>query len=437
MNMNKSIIYSGLLGVVLFFTACDPITQSGNDLTGKLTADQLDVKATPVVVNGQKTNKIVLENNSPVLSFWNYGMGTTSKAYDEVLVTSTGDMIVQFTGRNGDGSTVTKDINVNVETIYFPVTGLDKFIGEGSKTWVWDEFSNEQTINSITGIYPYGTGGVGNDKAPAWWGLEYGKFSESDATMTFALDGGAIFTKTLKDGTQQKGTFSFNLTKKVGSWSQGILSLKGATIPHAVSLNEAKGEAYDFYILELEDDQLVLANVKGNGVPNEPSGEVNIWMFRPEGYVAADNSQQIAYLTGGSEKVWSWGKGEVFGNGAATSSTPGWWILDSDGVNEQKPNEGTGATMVFGSDESLTLHLADGSSVSGTYKVNMGKFVEGWSIGTLTTKDASVLAGISINEGKIPVNSFHILSLDEKQLVLGYIVASGSEGWFWIFNAQE
>jgi hypothetical protein len=281
MNMNKSIIYSGLLGVVLFFTACDPITQSGDELTGSLTADQLDVKATPVVVNGQRTNKIILENNSPILSLWNYGMGTTSKAYDEVLVTSTGDITVQFTGRNGDGSTVTKNINVNVETIYFPVTGLDKFTGDGSKTWVFDAFTSNN--------HPYGIGGAGSDKTTTWWGLEYGEFSESDATITFSLDGGAIFIKTLGNGTQQKGTFSFNLAKKIGSWSQGILSLKGATIPHAVSLNDPNGEAYEFYILELEDDLLVLANARGNGVPNDPEGEANVWMFRPEGYTVADS----------------------------------------------------------------------------------------------------------------------------------------------------
>jgi len=410
--------------------ACSPIEER-DEMTGHLTAEELQVTATPVVVNGVNSNKIILENHSPVLSSWNYGTGTTSKAYDEVLVTSTGDIVITFTGRNGDGTTITKDLHVNVESIVFEVTGMDLFIGDGSKTWVFDAFTDNN--------HPYGIGGVG-DKFASWWGPEYGDFSEWDAKITFALDGGAIFTKTLADGTEQKGTFSFDLSKTAaGGWSQGILSLKGATIPNAYSINNKAGEAYDFYIVTLADDQLILANVTGNGVPTDPSGEANFWMFRPEGFTLADNSEQIAILSGGSERTWGWGKGNVWGNGGPGSKGPGWWMLDSDGVDGQKPGEGTGASMVFTSDGKLTLNLNDGTSIAGTYKVNMGKTVEGWTIGLLTTEDVYVPCGFSPNAPDKPrVYEYHIVILDETQMVLAHVYPDNpDEAWYWIFTPSE
>ncbi len=430
--MNKSIIYSILMGFLLL-VACDPV-ESRDKMTGAITADQLDIKVTPEVVNGVRSNKLILENNSPVLSFWNYGVGTTAKAYDEVLVTSVGDILVTFTGRNGDGSTLTKEITVNVEAIVYEVTGMDKFIGDGSKTWVFDAFTDNN--------HPYGIGGAVSDFSPTWWGPEYGEFDEWDASMTFALDGGAIFTKTLSNGTQQKGTFSFNLSKKVGTWSQGTLSLNGATIPNAYSVNKKAGEAFDFYILVLEDDQMVLANMSGNGIPDDPGSgsEANFWMFRPEGYTATDNTEQMEFLTGGTEKVWTWVAGnEAFGNNSPTASAPGWWVLPRDGsIDEQVPGEGTGATMTFSMDGTLTKKRNDGTESVGSYKVNMGKFVEGWSIGTLQTTDVTVLAGVAFVEDKIDISEYSIISLDENNFVLGYVSsAKPDEGYYWVFAPQN
>lgn len=428
--MNKSIIYSILMGF-LFLVACDPV-ENRDDMTGSITADQLNITVTPVEVNGLRTNKLILENRSPILSFWNYGTGTSAKAYDEVLVTSTGDVVVTFTGRNGDGSTITKDITTNVETIYFEVTGMDKFIGDGSKTWFFDAFTDNN--------HPYGIGGVG-DKSPTWWGPEYGEFDEWDASMTFALDGGAIFMKTLSDGTQQKGSFSFNMAKKAGDgWSQGILSLKGATIPNGFSVNNKAGEAFDFYILELEEDQLILANMSGNGVPDDPGSgsEANFWMFRPEGFTSYDNSEVMANLTGEGEKTWGWGNGlKVFGNNGAYSSGPSWWVLDADGVDGQAPGEGTGATLVFNSDGTLTKNLNDGTKVEGTFKVTAPKGgPEGWSKGSIQMTDVTGLCGLAFNEGNGPVYVYQIVQIDDTKMTIANIRQDEEEGWYWIYTAE-
>jgi hypothetical protein len=425
----KKYIFGLLLAAACI--SCDPITPGNDGLGGAITADQLQITAKALEVDGVKSNKIILENHSPILSSWNYGVGTSTLAYDEVLVTSVGDITVTFTGRNGDGTTITKDIVVQVESIVFPVAGMDLFVGDGTKTWVFDAYTDNN--------HPYGIGGARGDKSPTWWGPEYGSFPEWDASMTFSLDGGAIFYKTLANGEVSKGSFSFNLTKKVGDWSQGILSLKGATIPNAVSVNQKNGDIFDFYIIVLDEFQLVLSTLAGNSIPDDPSGEANFWMFRPEGFAPASSDAELAALTGGSQKVWGWAEGdEVFGNGGTSDKKPGWWILpkqsDIDGV---VAGEAAGATITFTSDFGLIKKRTDGAEVAGTFDLNMNKFIDGWSVGTLTTTDVTVLAGVSPNEGKIPVNTYNVISIDENKLVLGYRVADESEGWFWIFEPQK
>jgi hypothetical protein len=432
--MNKSILYSLFMGMALL-VACDPV-ETRDQMTGVITADQLNISVTPEVVDGVRSNKLILANHSPVLSFWNYGVGTSAKAYDEVLVTSVGDIEVIFTGRNGDGSTITKSITVNVESIVYEVTGMDKFIGDGAKTWFFDAFTDNN--------HPYGIGGVG-DKAATWWGPEYGEFDEWDASMTFALDGGAIFTKTLADGSQQKGSFSFNLAKKVGDWSQGILSLKGATLPHGVSVNNPAGDAFEFYIIVLEDDQLVLSNLPGNEIADAPGGggEANFWMFRPEGYTAFDDTELMALLTGDTEKIWTWTGGDAWGNNAVDASAPGWWVVKTADIDGQAPGEGEGAYMTFSADGKMTKHTTTGETVEGTFKFG-APFSEKWTAGTIETKDVTVLCGVAGNtegypDGKMPVNKYGIVELSENKLVLGFNnhTPEGDEGWYWIFKPKE
>ncbi|GHT39637.1 hypothetical protein FACS189437_03560 [Bacteroidia bacterium] len=448
--MNKSIIYSILFGAILFFAACDPI-ENREEMTGHVTEDQLDVSATLIVVDGIQSNKIILENHSPVLSNWYVVTDPVKgarnllsvRAQDEVLLTSVGENTILFEGRNGDGSTVTKTIKVTVDDIVFKIPGLELFIGnENSKTWVWDEFTDQGT--------PWGIGGAINDKAVSWWGPGYGNFTESDATMTFALDGGLVFTKTLGDGTKEIGSFKYDLNYRIknkddgkeSSWVVGKITFKGATVPHPQSANyptnASKPDAYEFYILVLDEEQIILATLPDNVLADEvgAGGEANFWLFRPEGFELAPNDEQIAALTGGSSKVWSWASGAVFGNGGATGSGPAWWTMDAAAVNDQKPGEGAGATMTFNIDGTMLLTKNDGATIDQTYKVNMGKFIEGYSIGTLTVSD-HVLAGYSPNDeanGKPWVQDYNILVCDDNSLVLQYEWSGeAGTGWFWVF----
>src|SRR5690554_727433 len=132
--MRKTIIYSfAALLLLLKGTSCEPIVDRF-PMGDTLTAEQLDVSVTPLLVNGKRSNKIVMENHSPVLSSWNYGVGVSQKMTDTVLLVITGDNDIVFTGLNPDGSTITKTLTVNVEELSFPVPMEWALLcGEGEK----------------------------------------------------------------------------------------------------------------------------------------------------------------------------------------------------------------------------------------------------------------------------------------------------------------
>src|SRR5690554_5677349 len=119
--MRKIKVYSSTaLMFLLLVLACEPI-ENRLPMGEALTAEQLDISATPVMVNGKRSNKIVMENHSPVLSSWNYGVGLSQKMTDTVLLVIEGDNEIIFNGLNPDGTFITKSLIVNVEELSFPV----------------------------------------------------------------------------------------------------------------------------------------------------------------------------------------------------------------------------------------------------------------------------------------------------------------------------
>ena len=274
--MSKSIIYFMLIAAA--FVACDPI-EDRQTIGDAITADQLDVKATPVVVNGKNSNKVILENNSPVLSSWNYGIGTSQNAYLEVLLVIEGENKVTFTGLNPDGTTITKELTVNVEELSFPVAAeWGMLCGSGSKDWVWDE-----TANAV-----WGNGGYKGNTSPGWWTNDKASMDTNDTDygsngyMTFSVNGSSL-TKTSGLSTlAQTGTFKFDMSKTTNDdagaiWAKGKLNTKGVTVLCGKSPNESNAPVYDYDILKLDDDKLVLSYPE----PGAGSwGTAWFWMFR-------------------------------------------------------------------------------------------------------------------------------------------------------------
>lgn len=277
--MKKSIIFSLLAAAA--FAACDPI-EDRDSIGGAITADQLDVTATPVVVNGKNSNKVVLTNHSAVLSSWNYGVGVTQKQMDTVLMVVTGTSTIKFTGLNPDGTQITKEIPVEIQELSFPVPAQWGYLcGNGGKNWVWD--------NDAASCF--GNGGWKGCAAPCWWALKVGEIDaqaagEGDgASMTFSTDGASL-TKHYTNGTADaEGMFSFDMSKGYNDdagnvWSQGVLTTKNVTVLCGISINENKINVNSYDILKLDESNMTLsyhaASVTGSW------GEAWFWLFKAE-----------------------------------------------------------------------------------------------------------------------------------------------------------
>lgn len=275
--MKRLFNYIAVLIAGITLVGCEAV-EDRLDIGGFISADQLELTATPVVINGKNTNKIVLNNSSPVLSSWDYGIGTTQRKTDTVLMVVAGESEIIFTGRNPDGSEITKTLTVNVEDMYFPVPPQWGFLTGGSeKEWEWDE--------SKPGVW--GNGAYLSNVAPGWWVVPVNDINGQSpgegvgAKMIFSLRG-AKFTKVKADGTTETGTFSFNMNSKsinkAGDvWGKGKLTLKGTTVLNGISPNEAGAKVYEYDILMLDDDSMALAYAKAG---SEEGGEAWFWMFR-------------------------------------------------------------------------------------------------------------------------------------------------------------
>ncbi|WP_134088497.1 hypothetical protein [Olivibacter sp. XZL3] len=275
--MKRFIAYIIVLIAGLPFIGCDPM-EDRLGIGGAITAEQLDISATPIVIDGKNTNKVVLDNRSPVLSSWDFGVGTSSKKTDTALLVVTGQNEITFTGRNPDGTEVVKTLNVNVDELYFDVPLEWGYLTGGSeKEWVWDD----------TQPAVWGNGGYITNASPAWWTLQIADIDDqapnegAGAKMIFSIRG-ATFTKVKSDGSTETGTFTFDMTKTITQddgtvWAKGKLTLKGATVLCGKSPNEGGAPVYEYDILLLDDGSMALSYPEpGAGA----GGTAWFWMFR-------------------------------------------------------------------------------------------------------------------------------------------------------------
>lgn len=274
--MKRFIEYIIIFISPLMLINCESI-EDRLSIGGFINSEQLDVTATPLIVDGKATNKIILNNASPVLSSWDFGTGRTQKKTDTVLMVVAGENEIIFTGRNPDGSEVSKTLKVNVEDMRFPVPPEWGFLTDGSeKEWEWDDRGPV-----------WGNGGYLTDVAPAWWTLPIDDIDEQSpkegigAKMIFFLRG-AKFTKVKSDGTTETGTFSFDMNDKAIDndgvvWGEGKLTLKGTTVLNGISPNENNAKVHEYDILVLDDKHLVLSYPE----PDETEGGTAwFWMFK-------------------------------------------------------------------------------------------------------------------------------------------------------------
>lgn len=276
--MNKKLLYS-VVGLALFITACEP-AEDRDVLSGAVTADQINISATPQVVDGKNSNYIELNSDgNPVLSSWDYGSGVTTGTKTVVQVVLKGENQIKFTGRNHDGSLIEKTLTVQVDTLINVPAEWGYFCGSGEKTWVWDDTQADEAV--------WGNGGYKGNTSPGWWRValndidEQAKGEGRGAQMTFAISGSKL-TITKSDGSSQSGSFTFDMNAKTmddggAVWGKGKLNTKVVSVLCGIAPNEGGGRVYEYDILNLDDEKMALARPE----PGAGSwGTAWFWMFR-------------------------------------------------------------------------------------------------------------------------------------------------------------
>src|SRR5699024_9838797 len=136
-NMKRFIGYIIILISPLTLINCEPV-EDRLSIGDFISSEQLDVTATPLVVEGKATNKIILNNSSPVLASWYFGSCRQQRKTDSVVIVVAGENEISFTGINPDGSEVSNILKVIVEDMRFPVPPEGGFLTAGSeKDWAW------------------------------------------------------------------------------------------------------------------------------------------------------------------------------------------------------------------------------------------------------------------------------------------------------------
>jgi hypothetical protein len=281
--MKKSIIFS-LFILAGAFMACEPIVNS-DEIGGAITSADLNVKATPIVVNGKNGNMVVLENHSPVLSSWNCGGTTSIKAYDTVMVVKTGVVDVAFTGLNPDGTKIEKKFTIQIDALTTLPTEYKYLFGDPtqgvtSKKYVWDE-----TAGAV-----WGNGGYLGNTSPGWWTNDKASMTTndpdygSDGYMVFSLTGLTLKKSNAAGTKSETGTADLDLSAitKDGNgavWASAKLNTKNVTVLCGKQPNSASKQdpIYSYDILKLNGSKLVLAWPEpGAGA----WGTAWFWMFR-------------------------------------------------------------------------------------------------------------------------------------------------------------
>lgn len=276
-NMKKTLIVS-LVAATMLLVACDP-TEDRDVLSGAITADDLQISATPVLVEGKNSNSIELNSDGVgSLSSWNYGNGTTTSTKTTVQLVLKGANEIVFTGLNHDGTTITKTLTVQVDTLINVPAEWGLLCGEGEKTWIWDDTDPSAV---------WGNGGYKGNVSPAWWKVALADIDGqaagegAGAEMVFAV-GGSSLTKIKSDASSAKGSFSFDMSAKTLDdggvvWGIGKLKTKNVGVLCGIQPNGGGATVYEYDILKLDADNLVLAFPE----PGAGSwGTAWFWMFK-------------------------------------------------------------------------------------------------------------------------------------------------------------
>lgn len=384
--------------LALMLTACDP---SVDDISGgfdnKVTAESVQASVAPVVVNGKATNRIVVENHSPITCQWKAdqlieAQISSANAYDTIYVTKLGANTVTMICHNLYGE-FTKDFTVNVEEITYLSKALSDRLG-------------------------------------------------SAAAFNMNFDASKIKIEQDVDKKSGKKGNVFAVSNKNGVLTDWKVINKATNEVMATSnLNDDKL----LVIAESGEYEIQIEYMKADG----SKGSHSCGVFEIECYT--NKPEIIDYLsgeTGVSKWQWFQGNAAVWGNGPWASGVgPAWWTNNLDAMDDQGGSHpggvarnGKAATFELDFNTGIATN-SDGTSCA--FKVLPLKHghnsEEGWDLGCIhfdvSAATYVVPMAVNVNGGDEPFQDMFILKAEDDRLNLtAEEQAVNNNAWFFLFE---
>lgn len=289
--MKKIMIYS-LLVTSLLFAACDPM-EDREEMTGSITADEIQATVTVEKIDGKNVNKVSFECTSPISCQWSNGVNTLAASSGELLLFLTGEQTLTLTGLNDDGTLISKEFTVTVDDMYYKVPAEYALLcGSGSKDWTWDTDVNgggwgnfgykpdtgENFANNGSGTwFSCSPAGLVDQLSHSSTGVATGE-ENSGAYMTWTLSGTKIETFTPSGTLIRSGKFNLNnYSKKDEGWSIGTLTTTSEAILWPWKINGGGYAPTSFEVIQLNEEKMVLVYAdEGTGAWSEAT----FWRFK-------------------------------------------------------------------------------------------------------------------------------------------------------------
>jgi hypothetical protein len=288
MKINKYIHTLAAAAALFLVAGCSPDDYSMGS-AGISQADLQEGIAFSIAPDDANANLICLKNLKPQYNaFWSHpGVGTGhSKGNDVKLqIAFPGSYRFVYGIDTPAGMIYSDTVSLDISTFCADFVSGDEWTwlaggAGGSKTWVPDNgkvgmkqgfyscFAPQATYSTMTHDE-----GLNNwyAKDYTWWEPANTDVGITDADllqeMTLSLSGGAYITVKYQDGTEKTGTFAFDPD------NHGI-SAVGLEFPHgAWADGKSKSFSSDFYVFHLDNNQLMIANLRDKAL----SGEDPCW----------------------------------------------------------------------------------------------------------------------------------------------------------------
>lgn len=390
-------IYALMLSMGALFASCDPSIVDGPSEWPMIAAEDLQVTATPIVVDGMNSNRIAVENKSQTNTQWvapqlieNDVISATSAG--EIYVTQLGAQNITVKTLNG-GEMVESTLTVQVDTI----------------SYITDAIKNRLCISDD----------ASDNTVPHYFGV---KFEVGDIVLEqeMAADG--------TPGNSIKVVSNPNPVLCTFRWGSAVMDTNVGTITTYDLIPEAAPLMVEILTASGMTRTYTLGEFSAEAYTTFPEAIQQITGWHPENAPTAT-------------KTWKFAEdGRQWGNGNYGDKTGTWWMTTVD------TQGGSTGTMTFDFvNKTLTKTIDNPNNTRGdasgvcTFELDFSS-AGGNIICTLRTEgEGNILFPYLINEDYKEINAFQVVTSSDAELWLcgQHTDPSNTEGTFWHFVPVE